>query len=150
VLDLVEGSLPQVSCNNSLSIFRSLLDIITGALALPLIAFMSRTHGGNSVIPQAWNWFGTIDLLVAVALGVMSADSSPLQVFRTGIKRPLPVQGLPWSLIPTVLVPLYLILQHYACAIAQEGGIRFGSASRRRGIGLAFGTMIFTRATARC
>jgi hypothetical protein len=108
------------------------LDIITGALALHLIAFMARTHGGNSVIPQAWNWFGAIDLLVAVALGVMSADGSPLQVFRTGIKGPLPVQGLPWSLIPTVHVPLYLILHSIMHAQLRRRAA-FGSAARAAG-----------------
>jgi hypothetical protein len=132
MLDLVEASLSQVSCNNSLSIFRSFLDIITGALALPLIAFMARTHGGNSVIPQDWNWFDAIDLLVAVALGVMSADGSPLQVFRTGIKGPLPVQGLPWSLIPTVLVPIYLIL-HSIMHAQLHRKAAFGSAARAAG-----------------
>lgn len=85
-------------------------DIVTGALAVPLIAFMARAQGSNSAIPQAWNWFGAVDLFAAIAFGVMSSDGSPLQVFQTGIAGPLPVQSLPWSLIPTVLVPFYLIL----------------------------------------
>jgi hypothetical protein len=83
-------------------------DIITGALALPVAALVARRGAGP--IAQAWNWFGTLDLIAAVALGVLSAPGSPLQVFATGLQGPLPVQGLPWSLIPTVLVPLYLIL----------------------------------------
>jgi hypothetical protein len=85
-------------------------DVVTGALALPVIAVMRRRGRAGLILAQAWNWFGALDLFAAVSLGAMSAEGTPLQVFHTGIAGPLPVQLLPWSLIPTVLVPLYLIL----------------------------------------
>jgi hypothetical protein len=39
----------------------------------------------------------------------MSAEGSPLQVFHAA-PGSAAVQQLPWSFVPTVLVPLYLIL----------------------------------------
>jgi hypothetical protein len=57
----------------------------------------------------AWNLFGTADLVNAIALGVLSAEGSPLQIFHAA-PGSAAVQQLPWSFVPTVLVPLYLIL----------------------------------------
>ena len=85
-------------------------DIITGVLALPLVAFMAWTPRGGSMIAKAWNWFGALDLFAAIIFGLTSAEGSPLQMFHAGILGPLPVQTLPFALIPTVLVPLFLIL----------------------------------------
>jgi hypothetical protein len=45
----------------------------------------------------------------ALALGVMSANGSPLQVIRAGVGSQA-MQMLPWSLLPTVLVPMLLIM----------------------------------------
>jgi cytochrome bd-type quinol oxidase subunit 2 len=56
-----------------------------------------------------WNWFGTLDLFAAVALGVTSANGSPLQLIHAGAGSEA-IQSLPWSLVPTVLVPFYLIM----------------------------------------
>jgi hypothetical protein len=51
---------------------------------------------------------GTLDLVIAVSLGVASAPGSPIQIFgeATGSKA---MWSLPWSNIPTLLVPFYLI-----------------------------------------
>jgi hypothetical protein len=85
-------------------------DIATGVAAPLVVLLLIRAHRRASVIARVWNGFGALDLVAAVALGAMSADGAALQVFHTGIAGPLPVQVLPWSLIPTVLVPFYLIL----------------------------------------
>jgi hypothetical protein len=86
-------------------------DIATGVAApLVVLLLIIRAHRGAPVIARVWNGFGALDLVAAVALGAMSADGAPLQVFHTGIAGPLPVQSLPWSLIPTVLVPFWLVL----------------------------------------
>jgi hypothetical protein len=85
-------------------------DIATGAAAPFVILLLMRARRGASVIARIWNGFGALDLIAAVALGTMSADGAAFQVFHTGIPGPLPVQSLPWSLIPTVLVPFYLVL----------------------------------------
>jgi hypothetical protein len=58
---------------------------------------------------MAWNLFGIADLVLAIALGVTSAEGSPLQVFHTAPGSEA-MQQLPWSFVPTVLVPLWLIL----------------------------------------
>jgi len=83
-------------------------DILTGALAIPLAFALARGKAGRGAI-VAWNTFGALDLVVAVALGVVSADGSPLQmIYAAGGSGA--IQALPWALIPTVLVPFYLIV----------------------------------------
>ena len=66
-------------------------------------------RGGNDIWVAAWNAFGMLDLAAALALGVLSANGSPLQLIHAGAGSAA-MQGLPWSLVPTVLVPLFLIL----------------------------------------
>jgi hypothetical protein len=85
-------------------------DIITGLAAPVVLVALRQSRNGPPFAARLWNWFGALDLIMAVGLGAASGDGSPLQVFHTGIAGPLPVQSLPWSLIPTVLVPMYLIL----------------------------------------
>lgn len=82
-------------------------DMITGILALPVVIAMAR--GSSRLVPLEWNAFGAFDLVVALALGVMSGPG-PLHIFGTGLPGPFVMLTLPWSLIPTVLVPFYLIL----------------------------------------
>jgi hypothetical protein len=88
--------------------FAGLGDIITGAFAIPLALAVAR--GG--VLPSAaiarWNLFGALDLVVAVGLGLASANGSPVQFFHIGVGSEA-MQQLPYCLVPTVLVPFYLI-----------------------------------------
>ena len=81
--------------------------MITGALALP-VAWLALRGGSNRLV-AAWNAFGMLDLVIAVTLGVVSANGSPLQLIHAGVGSAA-VQVLPWSLIPTVLVPTALIV----------------------------------------
>lgn len=67
-------------------------DIITGLVAIALLRRGSLSAKDGSVV--AWNTLGTVDLLVAVALGVTSRNPHLTQ--------------LPWVLIPLFLVPCYL------------------------------------------
>lgn len=48
------------------------------------------------------------DLLVAVGLGITSAAGSPVQLIHVGAGSQA-MQYLPFCLVPTVLVPFYLI-----------------------------------------
>jgi hypothetical protein len=83
-------------------------DVIVGLTAIPLaiaIARHPRAYGGALF---AWNLLGTLDLIAAVSLGIMSAPGSPLQVFGGTIGSSAIVM-LPWSNIPTLLVPFYLV-----------------------------------------
>jgi hypothetical protein len=83
-------------------------DVITGLAAIPLTIMIVRNPGGHRGALLAWNLFATLDLVVAVTLGVTSAPDSPLQLFG-GTIGSTAVWMLPWSNIPTVLVPFYLI-----------------------------------------
>ncbi len=82
-------------------------DIITGAVALPLLrwAWDYRRH---ATAIHLWNAFGMLDLVAAIGLGVASAANSPLQVFPEPGSQAM--QHLPWSFVPSVLVPLWMIL----------------------------------------
>lgn len=84
-------------------------DIATGLLAVPALWLASRPTQDSTSLLAAWNIFGALDLILAVALGVTSAQGSPLRIFYAGADS-MAVQMLPWSLIPTVLVPFYLIM----------------------------------------
>ncbi len=84
-------------------------DIITGVVAVPLLwlATDEGTRHANAI--TAWNLFGAADLVLAIALGVTSAEGSPLQIFHAAPGSEA-MQHLPWSFVPTVLVPFYLVL----------------------------------------
>jgi hypothetical protein len=83
-------------------------DIITGVVALPLVWLAQDTKDRPTMI-AAWNWFGAADLVLAIFLGVTSAQGAPLQLFHAA-PGSAAMQQLPFSFVPTVLVPLYLIL----------------------------------------
>jgi hypothetical protein len=84
-------------------------DIITGVFALPVawLATDAQTRHLNAI--AAWDLFGAADLLLAITLGVTSAEGSPLQIFHAA-PGSAAMQQLPWSFVPTVLVPFWLIL----------------------------------------
>ena len=82
-------------------------DVITGALALPVAWLALRGQG--KALAWSWNAFGMLDLVAALAFGIISANGSPLQLIHAG-QGSQAVQMLPWSLIPTVLVPMFLIV----------------------------------------
>jgi hypothetical protein len=97
-------------------------DVIVGLTAIPLtIAIVRNPQDGRGAL-FAWNLFATLDLIVAVALGIMSAPGSPLQIFGETIGS-VAVVTLPWSNIPALLVPFYLITH----------GIIFAHLARARG-----------------
>lgn len=96
-------------------------DVITGALALP-VAWLALRGQGRTLV-WTWNAFGMLDLVVAVAFGIISANGSPLQIIHAG-EGSEAVQVLPWSLIPTVLVPMYLIVHGIIFARLAQAGPR--------------------------
>jgi hypothetical protein len=83
-------------------------DIITGLIALPLALGSARSGQISSAAIWRWNVFGALDLIVAITLGLTSANGSPLHLLHAGVGSQA-VQFLPYCLIPTVLVPFYLI-----------------------------------------
>ena len=96
-------------------------DLITGAIAIPLALRVAR---GDVTSVGLWNAFGTLDLILAVGFGVTSADGSPLQIFHVGVGSAA-VQQLPFALVPTVLVPFFLIVH----------GVIAGQLAARRKVG---------------
>lgn len=84
-------------------------DIVTGLLAIPVALVLARRPVPGRAIAIGWNLFGAADLVIAVGLGVTSAAGSPLQIFVGGAGSDA-MQVLPWSFVPTVLVPFFLLL----------------------------------------
>jgi len=88
--------------------FAGIGDMITGAVAIPLALSITRTGKVPAGAVRRWNLFGTLDLFVAVGLGIASADGSPVQLIHAGVGSEA-MQHLPYCLVPTVLVPFFLI-----------------------------------------
>jgi hypothetical protein len=86
--------------------FAGIGDIITGVFALPVARLAAKNPRDLRIL--SWNIFGTLDLIVAVSLGVTSVNGSPLQLIHAGVGATA-MTTLPWALIPLVLVPTFLI-----------------------------------------
>jgi hypothetical protein len=82
-------------------------DIITGVLAVPVLLLLKDAARHTTAI-AAWNLFGIADLVLAIGFGITSSEGSPLQIFPGPGSDAM--QYVPWSFVPTVLVPLWLIL----------------------------------------
>jgi hypothetical protein len=84
-------------------------DIITGVVAVPVLWLLKDDEGARHITAiGAWNVFGAADLVLAIAFGITSAQGSPLQLFPGPGSEAM--QHAPWSFVPTVLVPIWLIL----------------------------------------
>jgi hypothetical protein len=82
-------------------------DILVGLLAIPLVLEEPRLGRGDARL-VLWNALGLLDLITAVALGVTSANDSPIQLIHAGAGSAAITQ-LPWSLIPLFLVPCFMV-----------------------------------------
>jgi hypothetical protein len=97
-------------------------DIITGAAAVPLL-WLLKDGGVRYVTTIAvWNLFGAADLVLAIAFGISSAEGSPLQLFPAPGSEAM--QHAPWSFVPTVLVPIWLILHAIIAAGLRRAKLR--------------------------
>ena len=76
-------------------------DIATAALALVLVAAGDPRTPTRRALAHAWNAFGALDLLVAVA----TATWVTLHAITPGVQ---PVLALPLVVIPTFFVPIFL------------------------------------------
>ena len=83
------------------------------------------TDRARSTAIAAWNLFGTADLVLAIAFGITSSEGSPLQIFPGPGSEAM--QYAPWSFVPTVLVPLWLIL--HAIIAAQLRRAKLGQTA---------------------
>jgi hypothetical protein len=83
-------------------------DTITGLVAIPLAISIAR--GSFSKWSVAWwNAFGALDLFTALTLGALSQDGVPFRVFfgEPGLAA---MTQLPSVIVPTILVPIYLLV----------------------------------------
>ena len=109
-------------------------DIIVGVIAIPLMLAAARNFAGRRRTLLAWNILGTLDLVEAVALGVLSAPGSPLQMFGGDVGSTA-MWSLPWSSIPTLLVPFYFITHAIIFARLLQGERRAdGFAASQAGL----------------
>src|SRR5262245_41786636 len=83
-------------------------DIITGVVAVLVLWLLKVGVAGHAAAITAWNLFGAADLVLAIAFGITSSEGSPLQLFAGPGSEAM--QHAPWSFVPTVLVPIWLIL----------------------------------------
>jgi hypothetical protein len=83
-------------------------DIITGVVAVPVLWLLKDGGARHTTAVAAWNLFGAADLVLAIGFGITSAEGSPLQLFPGPGSEAM--QHAPWSFVPTVLVPIWLIL----------------------------------------
>jgi hypothetical protein len=83
-------------------------DVMTGLVAIPL-ALMARRGSGSAAPLVLWNIFGSLDLIVAMVLGLLSAPGTPTRIF-TEEPGTLAIGELPLVMIPAMLVPIYLIV----------------------------------------
>jgi len=89
-------------------------DIFIGATA-PLVAWLAYQQGTNArLIVWIWNVIGTLDLIAAVGLGVISSPGPMRLIFAEPGSAIMTT--LPWLLIPGFLVPL-LFAVHIAIFI---------------------------------
>jgi hypothetical protein len=100
-------------------------DILTGVVALPVLWLLKDGAARYTTAIAAWNLFGTADLVLAIAFGVTPAEGSPLQLFPGPGSEAM--QHAPWSFVPTVLVPIWLIL--HAIIAVQLRRAKLGQAA---------------------
>jgi hypothetical protein len=100
-------------------------DIITGVAAVPVLWLLKDGGARHTPAIAAWNLFGAADLVLAIAFGITSAEGSPLQLFPGPGSEAM--QQAPWSFVPTVLVPIWLIL--HAIIAVQLRRAKLGQAA---------------------
>jgi hypothetical protein len=112
-------------------------DIFIGVTAPAVAWLVARREPGWRGVAWLWNSLGLLDLVVAVGLGLTSAEGSPLRLFFTGPST-APMTNLPWILIPGFAVPLLAVI-HFAIfdrlliegrAVAPGDKSGLGSAAR--------------------
>ena len=75
-------------------------DILVGVTAIPFAYFLRRGFGWSKHALVVWNVLGIADLVMAVSLGLITSPGFGISTMIT----------FPWILVPTLGVPLALIL----------------------------------------
>jgi hypothetical protein len=87
-------------------------DMITGAGAAALVIATLHGKQPSRHLVGAWNAFGLGDLIVAVALALLSTPGTAFQLF-TNVPARSAFTTLPWILVPAAIVPA-LFFVHFA------------------------------------
>jgi hypothetical protein len=75
-------------------------DILVGVTAIPFAYFLKKGYSWSKYALVVWTVLGIADLVMAVSLGTITASEFGISTMNT----------FPWVLVPTVGVPLALIL----------------------------------------
>ena len=97
-------------------------DIITAIFSLPLAFAIRKNHQSLRLRTAfiAWNVFGLIDLISAISLGILYSPG-PFGILRTDLSTAA-MTTFPVNLIPTFLVPLFILLHMLALKRSGELG----------------------------
>lgn len=79
-------------------------DILVGALAIPVALLAMRHAERHAAIIGAWNVLGALDLVMAITIALLSSPGLPFRIFMDG-QGTLVMTGLPWIMVPTLIVP---------------------------------------------
>jgi len=83
-------------------------DVFVGVVA-PFVGLAYSRNPHNAVgLVRAWNWFGIIDLIVAVGTGFLTSPS-PLQMLSFDAPNEL-ISAFPLVMVPVFLVPFSILL----------------------------------------
>ena len=94
-------------------------DMIAGLAAIPMAFGISSGASAAKRWFVAWNIFGLLDLVLAVSLGILHSPSSLGVLVGAGPATRL-MGELPRSMVPTFLVPLFILLHLLALARRRE------------------------------
>lgn len=84
-------------------------DIAVGLVAIPLAVLAWREAHAVAGATRLWNALGSLDLVVAVSLGALSAPGTAFRVFAEG-PGSAAMTELPWVMIVSTMVPIYLTI----------------------------------------
>jgi hypothetical protein len=86
-------------------------------ITAPLVAFLISSHRLRWPLFAVWNALGILDLIIAVTLGVLSS-ATPVGILAGDVTTEI-MGKFPLSLVPTFLVPLFVIFHLIALAQAR-------------------------------
>jgi hypothetical protein len=102
-------------------------DVLVGVLAPVVAIAYARGPRENRDLVSAWNIFGIVDLIVAVATGITTSPS-PFQLFAFDLPNEL-ISAFPLVLVPTYLVPVSVLL-HLASLAKLQRTVQRADAQR--------------------
>ncbi|MDO8427851.1 MAG: hypothetical protein Q7S92_01430 [Candidatus Diapherotrites archaeon] len=94
-------------------------DMITGLLAIVVAYWYWAKKQGAKKFAIVWNYFGILDLILAISLGVLLAFPVPFQIIPVTITTEI-MTVFPMALVPTFAVPMGLLLHFYSLRVLNK------------------------------